>query len=87
VISPIAFTTLYAVLADVPAHMFVLACLASLALGFILGVAAEWQLIKPWVNLALLQSAVLHGPLKRTGFAAGPDDAAERDRLAHRHQT
>jgi cytochrome bd-type quinol oxidase subunit 1 len=65
----------------------VLACLICFAVGVVLGVAAEWQLLKPWVKLALLQAVVLHGPLKRTNFAAGPDDAAERDRLAHRHQT
>ena len=58
-----------------------LACLISFIVGVILGVAAEWVLIKPWVKLALRQSAVLHGPLKRTNFAAGPDDAGARARL------
>jgi hypothetical protein len=59
-----------------------IACAACLLAGVVLGVAGEWQLLKPWVQLAMRQSEVLHGPrLVRTAFQPGEDDGAERSRI------
>jgi hypothetical protein len=67
--------------------VIVLACFISFAVGVVLGVAAEWRLLKGWVDTALLQAAVLHVDERtprhapRQPFMAGPDDADARARI------
>jgi hypothetical protein len=57
-------------------------CFAAFAIGVVLGVAAEWKLLRPWVKLALRQAEVLHGPgLVRTSFQPYDGDDAERARV------
>jgi hypothetical protein len=68
----------------------ILACAAALLIGFVLGVAAEWRLIKPWVQTALRQSEVLHVDERtprhapRQRFMAGPDDLDARNQVGRR---
>jgi len=69
-----------------------LACLICLIIGIVLGVAAEWKLLRPWVKLAMKQSEVLHGPnlahtvpgLLRTFFQAADGDEAARAQVGRR---
>lgn len=66
--------------------MIVLACAVSLVVGFVLGVAAEWRLLREWVTTALRQAAELHTDYTPTRpfTAAGPDDAEARARIGRR---
>lgn len=60
------------------------ACAAALLIGMVLGAAAEWKLLRPWVKLALRQSEVLHTDdhTPRHPFrVAGPDDLDARNRV------
>jgi hypothetical protein len=60
---------------------------AALLIGFILGFTVEWRLIKPWVKLALDQSAELHTDDRtpRHPFrGAGPDDFEARNQVGRR---
>jgi hypothetical protein len=69
--------------------MFLIA-VGALLLGFVLGVAGEWRLLKVWVQLALDQSEVLHTDERtprhapRGRFMAGPDDLEARNRIGGR---
>lgn len=65
---------------------FVGLCAALLAVGFVLGLAAEWPALREWRRLALRQSEVLHTDDRtpRRPFRAGPDDLAERTRRHRR---
>lgn len=64
----------------------VIACLVSIVVGGLLGLAAEWPALREWRRLALRQSAVLHTDDRtpRRPFRAGPDDLAERTRRYRR---
>jgi hypothetical protein len=58
-----------------------------LAVGFVLGLVAEWPALRDWRNLARAQSVVLHTDDKtpRHPFtAAGPDDFEARNQVGGR---